>query len=128
MAWAWRIQQFIEHFGLKTKFYDKATFSEIKAAIDAKKLVILSTKLTASGHIILVKGYDTNGYSLYANDPWGNANEPQYGKVYNGANVKYTWEKMQPKWMIVVSNEKGLENETTVTSFTAHVGRNTDNL
>jgi uncharacterized protein YvpB len=89
-------------------------------------MVILSTKLTSAGHIILVKGYDTNNDSLYANDPWGNANLANYGQVYNGANVKYTWEKAKPKWMIVVSRNS-LSNNQTVTSFSAFVGKNTAN-
>lgn len=84
----------------------------------------MSTQLTAAGHIILVKGYDTNQNSIYANDPWGNANEANYGKVYNGGNVKYTWQKAKPKWMIVVSDKPLSPSSETVTSFTAHVGKN----
>jgi hypothetical protein len=64
-------------------------------------MVILSTRLSSVGHIILV--YDTAPDSiLVCNDPWGNANKPNYGKKINGAGVKYTYQQVQARWMVEV--------------------------
>lgn len=105
MAWAWRIQQYVEKHGLKTQFLAAGSYSfdKIKQSIDEGKMVVLSTQLTSSGHLILVKGYDTRTTpTVIANDPWGNANLPGYGKSMNGANVEYTWQFVKPKWCVII--------------------------
>jgi len=99
-AWAWRMQLFCEKHGLTTKFYDTATFSAIQTALNAKHLIILSTQLSSVGHIILIRGFDGN--NLMVNDPYGDANQPNWGKADNGGNVKYTWPQVKAKWMVEV--------------------------
>jgi len=100
-AWAFRMQTYCEKHGLTTKFYDAATFASIKAALDKKHLIILSTQLSSVGHIILIRGYTSNNL-VVANDPYGDANQPGWGTKINGADVKYTWEKVKAKWMVEV--------------------------
>jgi len=99
-AWAWRMQLYCEKHGLQTKFYDTATFSLISQALDKKHLIILSTQLSSVGHIILIRGYEGN--ELVVNDPYGDANQANWGKADNGGNVKYTWAKVKAKWMVEV--------------------------
>lgn len=99
-AWAWRIQDYLKNHGLSTKFYDAASPTIIKSAIDAGHMVILSTQLTSAGHIIAVKGY--RGTSVLANDPYGNANVGGYGTMLNGADVEYTWQFVRAKWCVEV--------------------------
>jgi len=103
-AWAWRIQDFVKRNGLESKFYDAATFDILQNAIDQNHLVVLSTQLTTSGHLVLVRGYDTvNGkMDLIVNDPWGNKNEPGYGEHRNGENIKYSFSFIKAKWMVEV--------------------------
>lgn len=102
MAWAWRIQEFFKQHNLKNQFYDVATPTIVKNAIDKGHLVVLSTQLTSSGHIILIRGYENGGAVYIANDPYGNANLPNYGGLMNGHAVKYTWQFMKTKWMVEV--------------------------
>jgi len=101
-AWAWRMQLYCEKHGLTTKFYDTATFSTIQTALNQNHLIILSTQLSSVGHIILIRGFDGN--NLIVNDPYGDANQPNWGKADNGANVKYTWPQVKAKWMVEVWN------------------------
>jgi len=101
-AWAWRMQLYCEKHGLKTQFYDTASFSAIQTALNKKHLIILSTQLSSVGHIILIRGFDGN--YLIVNDPYGDANQPNWGKADNGGNVKYTWPQVKAKWMVEVWN------------------------
>lgn len=102
MAWAWRIQEFFKYHKLQNKFYSVATQAIVKSALDKGHLVILSTQLTSSGHIVLVRGYENGGAQYIVNDPYGNANVSGYGKSMNGKAVRYTWAKMKTKWMVEV--------------------------
>eukprot|EP00771_Trimastix_marina_P002060 gnl/Trimastix_PCT/317.p1 GENE.gnl/Trimastix_PCT/317~~gnl/Trimastix_PCT/317.p1 ORF type:complete len:225 (+),score=45.70 gnl/Trimastix_PCT/317:78-752(+) len=100
-AWAWRIQRYAEHHGLKSKFYSQATFHKIRAAIDRGNPVVLSTRLTGAGHVILAKGYI--GDTLICNDPWGDArSRSTYGRKMDGENVIYTQRLVRMKWMVEV--------------------------
>ena len=102
MAWAWRIQEFFKFHKLQNKFYSAATPAIVKSAIDKGHLVILSTQLTRSGHIVLIRGYENGGAKYIANDPYGNANVAGYGRSMNGKAVRYTWAFMKTKWMVEV--------------------------
>jgi len=101
-AWAFRMQQYAEGHGLKTKFYSKATLADIRAEIDRGALVTLSTDILPAGHIMTVRGYIAGGDTLYINDPWGNGFAPEYGRRYNGENVQYQFGRVKPKWMVSV--------------------------
>jgi hypothetical protein len=101
-AWAWRMQRAIERFGIRTTFDGSATLNEIKAALNRGHLVILSTRLTGAGHVVLVRGY-TSDNRLIVNDPYGNRFASTYGKsVIDGANERYAWNRIGAKWFIEV--------------------------
>jgi hypothetical protein len=102
-AWAWRMQNFAEGHGLKTKFFAKATFQLIKQEIARGAIVCLSTNVTPAGHIFVVKGFE-GGDTLIVNDPFGNWLERgTYGQKMNGHNLRYPFSRVTPKWMISVS-------------------------
>jgi len=104
-AWAYRIQDYVnDHGGLTGVFYDTTTTSLLKSSIDAGNLVIQSTELSSVGHLVLVIGYDPNG-NFIVNDPWGDANLPNWGIYPNGAYVTYSWTKLAAKWCVVVTKK-----------------------
>lgn len=101
VAWAWRVQDFFKYHNLKTKFHDVATPQAVMHALDQGHLIVLSTRLTSSGHLVLVRGYENNGQKFIVNDPAGNAHTG-YARGLDGKAVKYTWTKMRTKYMIEV--------------------------
>jgi len=102
-AWANLCQTFVEKHDLIGKFNDTSTFDMVKAALDAGHPVILDTRLTSAGHIINIRGYDSDG-NMIVNDPYGNAHSPStYGKKRDGQGVRYTFDFVKAHWMIEVS-------------------------
>ncbi len=66
------------------------SFSELKAILDEGKPVIINGYFTRPGHVIVVTGYDENGY--FVNDPAGVWNETWKGGYqgsYDGRGVHY---------------------------------------
>lgn len=102
-AWAWRMQRYAEGHGLKTKFFDKATFPTIVSELNRGALITLSTDVLPSGHIITVKGFRGSN-DIMVNDPFGDYRQPGYGQKMNGANLIYQFNQIKPKWMISVWN------------------------
>lgn len=109
LAWAWRLQELLSKNGLASKFYESASIPVVKNALANGRLVIMSTRLTKGGHVVLAKGYD--GDLFIINDPYGDRREgpENYGKKHNGMNVNYSWDLIQgdltsqkPKWMIEI--------------------------
>jgi hypothetical protein len=101
-AWAYRIQDYVnDHGGYTGVFYDTTTTTLLKQSIDAGSLVIQSTELSSVGHLVLIVGYTSDGQFI-ANDPWGDANLPNWGIYPNGAYVTYSWSKLAAKWCVVV--------------------------
>lgn len=100
-GWAWRMQRYAEGHGLKTKFFDRATFALIQSEINRGALVALSTDVTPAGHIFVVKGHRGSN-DLLVNDPFGNWREPGYGTKMNGANLVYPYNQVKAKWMVTV--------------------------
>ena len=98
-AWAWRMQDYAKRHDLKSDFSGSPSFSAVESALNAGKVVVLSTQLTSAGHIITVKGTD-NG-KLVVNDPYGDRNLPSYPNT-KGENAVYTWAKVASKWYITV--------------------------
>ena len=126
-AWAWRIQDYLSrHGGLANEFRGSLTnnsLNEIKQALDNGYLVILGTRLTSAGHIILVRGY-TSDNRLIVNDPYGNKyGASGYGK-YDGGNVQYTWQQVNSngKWMIIVKGVADTDDNRVLTSGQAQSG------
>ena len=97
-AWAWRIQNFAKDHALKTEFHEVATLKLLIESIDAGHVILLSTQLTATGHLILIRGYTPSG-DLIANDPWGNALLP--GWPSNGNGVIYPWSFVKARYCLV---------------------------
>lgn len=106
-SWMYKIANYLIDHGLpKNKVeqvwpYPTSNFDVVKNNLDKGYLIIMATRLTGAGHIVLVRGY-TNDNRLIVNDPWGNKNSTGYGRSRNGAGVQYTFQQMKPKWMIVV--------------------------
>ncbi|MBI5537494.1 MAG: C39 family peptidase [Deltaproteobacteria bacterium] len=98
-AWAWRMQDYAKKHNLNSDFDDTATLSKIKAALDAGKVVALSTQLTSAGHIIAIKGYTADD-KMVVNDPYGDANAGYMN--YGGEGAKYTFAQVSAKWFITI--------------------------
>lgn len=84
--------------GCKDTFKTRATWSEIRAHIQAGKPVIVHTWLTRSGHIIPLCGLNDRAYSgkgaYIANDPAGEWANGGYGSNPNGKHVLYSYALM----------------------------------
>jgi uncharacterized protein YvpB len=65
------LSQLIRAYGYPTSFATTRRWAEIKDEILASRPVVLAGDFTASGHIVTVIGYTSQGYVV--NDPWGNA-------------------------------------------------------
>lgn len=115
-AWAYRIQQAIEVYGISTTFDGSPTLAKVKAALDRGHLVVLSTGLTNAGHLILVRGYTTDN-KLIVNDPYGNKAAGSYGSRRNGADIRYTWSYMNPKWFVEVKATPPGGGTSTITHW-----------
>ena len=81
---------------LKANSTYNGTWKQIRDQLDQDRPVVIHGRFTASGHIIVVIGYDENGY--YCNDPAGKW-EQVTGDSYldnpkNGAGVYYREEAM----------------------------------
>ena len=99
-GWAWRMQDYAKKHNLKSDFTGTATFSAVKSALSAGKVVVLSTQLTSAGHLITLKGVTSAG-KLVVNDPYGDRNLPSYPN-YKGKDAVYSWTQVKAKWMITV--------------------------
>jgi len=101
-----RVADFISRHKLTAKLVSSgSTFTMVKAALDRGHPVVLDTRLTSAGHIILVRGYDDQG-NMIVNDPYGDAHDrATYGKKLNGENKYYTFEftKAAGHWLVEVS-------------------------
>lgn len=69
------IKRLLEHMHLRDELLLDARLSDITAALDQSKVCILHGYFTVHGHIIVIRGYDSNG-NFIVNDPNG---EWQFG-------------------------------------------------
>ena len=90
--------------GFKLDYVRKPTPERIRAALDQGFLVVCGTKLTKSGHVVLINGYHLFHAGFYMSDPYGQ--HPYKGKNINrgeGAFVHDYW------WLgnsaLIVSND-----------------------
>ncbi|MCU0526800.1 MAG: C39 family peptidase [Elainella sp. Prado103] len=64
------IRRLLEGLGLRDDLTLKAKLSDITRALDAGEICILHGYWTASGHILVIRGYNEKG-DFYVNDPAG---------------------------------------------------------
>ena len=74
--------------------HDQGSFAQLKAALDRGEPVVVHGFFTGFGHVLVVTGYDENGY--YANDPagtWSQIFKGGYNNAWNestqGKNIYY---------------------------------------
>lgn len=79
----------LQWHGLSTKQIG-VSYNSVVAALKRGHPVMLGTRLTSEGHILLAIGYTANGYLIF-NDPYGDRFSPGYGRN-NGKEVLYKWD------------------------------------
>ncbi|MGQ4649937.1 C39 family peptidase [Lyngbya aestuarii] len=80
-------------YGIQDRFKIDATWQEVKAHLANKNPVIYSGKLTHSGHIIVLRGYDDTGF--WVNDPWGEYFPSGYQSNKSGENLHYSYDLLK---------------------------------
>jgi hypothetical protein len=95
-------------------FYnEKATWARVKAELDAGRPVMLGTRVTGAGHIMVAKGYLSDG-RLLVNDPAGDREQaarkggpsggwsPTGGRYWNGDGERavYEWDSLEVRWIM----------------------------
>ncbi len=83
------------NYGLKSDFTMRASLPDIRQAIAQGKPCIVHGYFTSFGHIIVIRGYDQNGF--WVNDPFGEWTPFGYRKGVNGANLHYSDRLIQGK-------------------------------
>ncbi len=72
-----------------TSWWAGTSFSTLMDEIDAGYPMYASSTVLGYGHIIVLRGYDTD-HSIIVNDPYGDANSGDWGN-YDGEAVVYDW-------------------------------------
>ncbi|MBC8141554.1 MAG: C39 family peptidase [Armatimonadetes bacterium] len=95
-------------------FYNaKATWPRVKAELDAGRPVILGTRVTPAGHLMVARGYLSDG-RVIVNDPAGDREQlarkdaptgrysPTGSRYFNGggAGAIYEWEALDVRWVM----------------------------
>jgi GH24 family phage-related lysozyme (muramidase) len=84
------LKALVETFpGYKDIFRTNGRFQDIRTALDMGRPVIIHGYFTASGHIIVIRGYDANG--LIVNDPYGEYFQSGYDNSRSGAGLHYSY-------------------------------------
>jgi hypothetical protein len=65
------LQQLIRAYGYPSSFSTKRKWAEVKDELINRRPVVLAGDFTATGHIITLIGYTSQGFIV--NDPWGDA-------------------------------------------------------
>jgi hypothetical protein len=74
--------------GYRDSFRTNGTFKDIQMSIDCGRPVIIHGYFTSSGHIIVIKGYDSSGFIV--NDPYGEYFSSGYDTSRSGADLHYS--------------------------------------
>lgn len=82
-------------YGLKVDFTMRAKLADIRKAIAEGRPCIIHGYFTSFGHIIVVRGYDPNGF--FVNDPYGEWFASGYRNDRSGANLYYSNALIQSK-------------------------------
>ncbi len=89
------LMKVVEAYGCKDEFTYNGEWDKIKAWIGSGLPVVVHTKLTQSGHVILLRGYDKTG--VWVNDPNGEWFPNGYDETRTGENLHYSWDLMYDK-------------------------------
>lgn len=97
-------------------FYDdKATWARVKSELDAGRPVILGTRVTPAGHLMVARGYLSDG-RLLINDPAGDREQaarrpslafsPTGVRYWNrdGDKAVYEWDALDVRWVMTVGD------------------------
>jgi uncharacterized protein YvpB len=88
-----KIVKVLNHWKVKSDFSTQTSFSRIKQHLAQGNPVIYSGRFTSSGHIIVLRGYDSTGF--WVNDPngewfsWGYKRYP-----HSGERLHYSYNMM----------------------------------
>ena len=82
------IVRMLKTFKVRSRFDVNTSFHNIRRHLDKGYPVIYSGKFTKSGHIIVIRGYDKEGF--YVNDPWGEWFYDGYYRKLTGENKHYS--------------------------------------
>jgi uncharacterized protein YvpB len=82
-------------YGLKVDFNPRSTLRDLRKAISEGYACIIHGYFTSFGHIMVVRGYDENGF--YVNDPYGEWFDSGYRNDRSGENLFYSNELIQSK-------------------------------
>lgn len=84
----------LERYGYKDDFQEHATWDAVKKWLDAGKPCILHGYFTAFGHIVVIIGYNEEGFVI--NDPYGEYwEEGGYDTSVSGAGLTYSYKLLQ---------------------------------
>ncbi|MEB3293513.1 MAG: C39 family peptidase [Synechococcales bacterium] len=84
-----------EAYGLRNEFTTRGSLFDIRKAIAEGKPCIIHGYFTSFGHIIVLRGYDRNGF--YVNDPYGEWTSSGYLQGGFGKNLHYSNRLIQSK-------------------------------
>ncbi|MBW4464902.1 MAG: C39 family peptidase [Pegethrix bostrychoides GSE-TBD4-15B] len=82
----------VEAYGCQDEFSYTSSWAYIRAWLACGLPVVVHTKLTRSGHVILLRGYDATG--VWVNDPNGVWTPDGYDETKSGENLHYSWDLM----------------------------------
>jgi hypothetical protein len=83
------------NYGLRNDFTKRGRQSDIRKAIAEGRPCIIHGYFTTFGHIIVVRGYDQNGF--FVNDPYGRWTSSGYRNDLSGQNLYYSNALIQMK-------------------------------
>jgi len=75
-------------YGLRNDFTTRGSLADIRKAIAEGRPCIIHGYFTSFGHIIVVRGYDQQGFRV--NDPYGEWSASGYNTKASGANLHYS--------------------------------------
>jgi hypothetical protein len=87
--------QMARDYGVISSFTTRASLYDIRKAIAEGRPCIVHGYFTSFGHIIVIRGYNQNGF--YVNDPYGEWTPYGYRQGVNGAKLFYSNSLIQGK-------------------------------
>lgn len=96
LAYAWRLTDYFTRLGLNPTFRANVSSNLVKNYLSAGKPVLLSTTIKGFGHIVVAKGYTTDGRII--------VNDPYWGKPGAGEIVYAWWQFGSTPWMITIED------------------------